>query len=129
MQPASPKGNALSMHSRGQTGNPLVQQGPLNQNAAFKRDNVGNAFIPDNDGAAVGMQGNAFTEPGTPHYEFHRALENFWNQYRASGLDDQQVDALAQYANQNRLDYNLSPTDPIPRVPGILRQRPPAPPP
>ena len=28
MQPASPKGNALSMHSRGQTGDPLVQQGP-----------------------------------------------------------------------------------------------------
>ena len=105
------------------------QANHLNQNAAFKRDNVGNAFIPENDGAAVGMQGNAFTEPGTPHYEFHRALENFWNQYRASGLDDQQVDALAQYANQNRLDYNLSPTDPIPRVPGILRQRPPAPPP
>ena len=128
------------------------QANHLNQNAAFKRDNAGNAFIPENDGAAVGMQGNAFTEPGTPHYEFHRALESFWNQYRpggameglrptnaeydqglrealrASGLDDQQVDALAQYANQNRLDYNLSPTDPIPRVPGILRQRPPAPP-
>jgi len=128
------------------------QANHLNQNAAFKRDNSGNTFIPENDGAAVGMEGNAFTEPGTPHYEFHRSLEGFWSQYRSggslegevptnaeydqalrsalqsSGLHDQQVNALADYANQNRLIYNLGPTDSVPRVPGILRQRPPAPP-
>ncbi|HLY89154.1 MAG TPA: LysM peptidoglycan-binding domain-containing protein, partial [Acetobacteraceae bacterium] len=53
-----------------------IQANHLNQDAAF-RD-----LIPRNDGLAVGMRGNAFTEVGSAHYEFHSSLEEFWSPYR-----------------------------------------------
>ncbi|AHE72928.1 hypothetical protein M942_11850 [Enterobacter ludwigii] len=43
----------------------------LNQDAAF-RD-----IIPTNSGAAIKLEGNAFTQPGIPHYEAHKSLEQF----------------------------------------------------
>ena len=125
----------------------------LNQNAAFARDEAGNTTIPKDDGIAVGMRGNAFNEPGTPHYEAHRSLEGFWNQYRRggalegsrptnaeynqalqtsleqSGYTQQQAADLAQIARQNRIDYGLADTSPVPRIPGRINQVPPAPPP
>jgi hypothetical protein len=52
------------------------QANHLNQNAAFCD------VIPEGEGLSVGMRGNAFTEVGSPHYEFHRSLEGFWNQFR-----------------------------------------------
>ena len=51
----------------------------LNQDAAF-RD-----VIPTKEGMSVKLEGNAFTEPGTPHYEAHRSMEGFWNQFRRGG--------------------------------------------
>lgn len=48
----------------------------LNQEAAY-RD-----VIPTNKGAAIKLEGNAFTAPGTPHYEAHKSFEVFWSQYR-----------------------------------------------
>src|SRR5690606_29550214 len=45
------------------------QANHLNQNAAFK------SIIPEEEGLSHALRGNAFTEPGTPHFEFHRSLE------------------------------------------------------
>lgn len=95
----------------------------LNQDAAY-RDRT-----PTNSGAAIKLGGNAFTDPGTPHYQAHKSLENFWNQYRrggelqgqiptnirytqalkhsleSAGLPSNQVNAAVKYSIQNRLEY------------------------
>lgn len=118
-----------------------TQANHLNQDAAF-RD-----VIPSNEGAAVGMRGNAFTEPGTSHYEFHKSLESFWDQFRDegerfgerptnreyadaldkalrdSGLPDQEVSALKAEAQTNREAYGLSDSDLVPRIPGKIWQK------
>jgi hypothetical protein len=57
-----------------------LQANHLNQDAAFK------SLIPQKKGVAVGMRGNAFTQIGTPHYEFHAELERFWASYRRGGV-------------------------------------------
>jgi RHS repeat-associated protein len=117
------------------------QANHLNQDAAF------GDVIPKNEGAAVGMRGNAFTEPGTPHYEFHRSLEGFWDQYRTGGefeglrptnaeygqalqralqeggFSEEQAARISEAARQNREAYGLGQNDPVPRVPNPLRQR------
>jgi len=117
------------------------QSNHLNQNAAYR------GVIPPNEGAAVGMRGNAFTEPGTPHFEFHSSLEKWWDDYRpggrlhpvrptnaeydsamrraldASGFSGQDVEALAGYARRNRLDHGLLDSDPVPRIPGRIPRK------
>lgn len=42
-------------------------------------------MIPRNEGAAIKLEGNAFTGPETPHYEAHKSMENFWGKYRKHG--------------------------------------------
>jgi len=117
------------------------QANHLNQNAAYK------SIIPENEGAALGLRGNAFTEPGTPHYRFHESLEKFWDQYRrggakypqvptnaeysqglkealrASGLSQRDAAAVEAMARTNREAYGLSDTDPVPRIPRKIYQR------
>jgi len=112
----------------------------MNQNAAF------NSVIPKDEGFAIGIRGNAFTELGTPHYEFHRSLENFWDSYRKGGdlfgevpTNSQYGDAIEQalkdfgingletqrlsdLANTNRELYGLMPEDIIPRIPRKIYQ-------
>jgi hypothetical protein len=139
------------------TGNALVQgEGPygdlagsldkgfqahhLNQNAAFSD------VIPKDEGFAIGIRGNAFTDLGTPHYDFHSSLEGFWNQYRIggdlfgdyptnaqygeavtralqdAGLSSSEAQRLSDLAAQNRTAYGLSPNVPVPRIPNRLYQ-------
>ena len=43
----------------------------LSQNAAFKD------VIPQNEGLAVELKGNAITDVGSPHYKAHKSLEGF----------------------------------------------------
>jgi hypothetical protein len=118
------------------------QANHLNQNAAF-RD-----VIPQDEGAAVAMRGNAFTEPGTPHFEFHKSLESFWNQFRRRGgarygerptnaeysealnqalrdgdFSPEEAAYIEREAQTNRLDHDLSDSDLVPRVPGRLPQK------
>ena len=117
------------------------QANHLNQDAAF-RD-----VIPSEDGLAIGMRGNAFTEPDTPHYDFHASLEQFWSQYRpngdlfglrptnalydsalqdalqAGGFSPDEAARLANQAAQQRLQFGLIPEQPVPRVPGRLPQK------
>jgi hypothetical protein len=51
----------------------------LNQNGVYGE------VIPRNEGFSVAMPGNIITEPGTPHYLYHRSLEQFLDQYREGG--------------------------------------------
>lgn len=113
----------------------------LNQNAAFKD------IIPESEGLAVAMRGNAFTDVGSPHYEAHRSLEGFWNQFRrdgarygqtptnaeygaaletslrAGGLSADDAARVANQAAEQRAVYGLGPNDPVPHVPGRLNQK------
>ncbi len=113
----------------------------LNQDAAF-RD-----VIPRNDGVSVNLNSNAFTQPGTPHYEFHRYLEGFWDQFRDggtrfgdrpivgeynqavrqaatdAGFSPGQADIMEGMARLNQQDYGLLDSDPIPRIPGRINQK------
>jgi hypothetical protein len=116
------------------------QANHLNQDAAF-RD-----VIPTDQGLANAMRGDAITEPGTPHFQFHESLEEFWAQYRkggdrygttptnaeygaaleraliSSGYSSQQAADLAAAAARQRAEYGLAPSAPVPRVPGRLPQ-------
>jgi RHS repeat-associated protein len=120
-----------------------LQANHLNQNAVF-RD-----IIPEAEGLSVGMRGNAFTEVGSPHYEFHRALEGFWNLFRkggarfgqtptnaeysqaleqalrAGGLSAEEAANLAAQAARQRAAYGLAPNAQVPRIPGRMGQTPP----
>jgi hypothetical protein len=112
-----------------------------NQHAAY-RD-----IIPRNRGTAVSMRGNAFTEPATMHFEFHRELESFWDLYRpggarfggrptnaeygqalkraleVSGKSPDEADWLVKLALEGRKRFGLQETDLVPRIPGPIRQK------
>ena len=116
------------------------QANHMNQDAAF-RD-----VIPSDEGIANAMSGNAFKDVGSPHYEFHKSLEGFWNQYRkggalegarptigeydnalrealkAGGYSSSEVDNLAGLAAQNRATYGLNTDSLVPRIPGRINQ-------
>jgi RHS repeat-associated protein len=123
----------------------------LNQDAAFRPGsdpNDPNKGIPRNEGLTIPLPGNAFTEPGTPHYEFHHAMEAFWDKFReggsrefqrprneeytealqealiAAGLSPQEAAAVAAAARQQREQKGMNEKDFVPRVPGKIWQRP-----
>ncbi|MDW8196010.1 MAG: hypothetical protein RMJ56_00250, partial [Gemmataceae bacterium] len=120
-----------------------LQANHLNQNAAFR------GVIPENEGLAVALRGNAITDVSSPHYNFHRSLEQFWDQYRpdgalfntrptnaqygqalqraleADGFSPAQAADLAAQAAGQRAAYGLSETGLVPRIPGRLNQKPP----
>ncbi|TCS37743.1 hypothetical protein EDC30_10335 [Paucimonas lemoignei] len=64
----------------------------LNQDAVFK------SVIKTNDGLAIRLEGNAFTEIGSPHYNAHRSLERFYNQFRKGGEFYGEVPTNLQYS-------------------------------
>jgi hypothetical protein len=112
----------------------------LNQDAAY-RD-----VIPRKKGVSIELEGNAFTEPGTPHFEAHADMEQFWNQFRrggarfgrlptnleysralqsslrAAGLPEEEVRAAVRAATRQRVEYGLLGGDPVPRLPGRINQ-------
>jgi len=116
------------------------QANHLNQDAAFS------SIIPRDEGLAVALEGNAFTDVGTPHYDFHQSLEEFWEQYRtgnlsgtrptsgdygqalqqaleAAGYSSDEASILGAQAAAQRAASGLTDTDLIPRVPGRINQR------
>ena len=117
------------------------QANHLNQNATYR------GIIPEEDGLSHALRGNAFTEPGTPHFEFHWSLEGFWNQYRrggasfgssptnaqygqalrqaleAAGLSPAEAAELAAQAARQRAAFGLLDDAFVPRIPGRLPQR------
>jgi hypothetical protein len=68
-----------------------IQSNHLNQNGAYGE------IIPKQEGISVGMRGNAITDVGSPHYDFHSNLEDFWNPYRRGGEFFLQRPTNAQY--------------------------------
>ena len=64
----------------------------LNQDAAFK------SVIKTSDGLAIRLEGNAFTDIGSPHYQAHRSLEAFYNQFRKGGTSYGEVPTNLQYS-------------------------------
>jgi len=113
----------------------------LNQNAAFK------SVIPENDAVAVKLEGNAFRDIDTPHYNAHESLEAFWQPYRRGGalhpavptnkeytkalyqslLDSGMTESNARVATKaamkQRVEYGLYGRDPVPRVPRRIGQK------
>ena len=75
---------------------PGYQANHLNQNAAYR------GIIPENDGISVPMEGNILTNPGTPHYNYHRSLEQFWDQYRDGGTLEFEMPTNAEYGEAVR---------------------------
>ena len=113
----------------------------LSQDAAF------GSIIPRNEGLCVDLVGNAFTDVGTPHFEAHKSMEQFWNQYRKNGdlfgerptvgeynsalfkslqsggfSDANARHAVLRAYSQQKL-YGFSNNDLVPRIPGRLNQR------
>ncbi|MGF1723160.1 hypothetical protein L4D12_00375, partial [Photobacterium nomapromontoriensis] len=113
----------------------------LNQDAAFK------SVIPTNDAVAVKLEGNAFSEIDSPHYNAHESLETFWNQYRRggefagekptnkeytralyqslidSGMSEANAWRATKSAMKQRVEYGLKGNSPVPRIPGRIGQR------
>jgi hypothetical protein len=117
---------------------PGFQANHLNQHRVY------GAFIPRNEGLSVAMRGDIITEPGTPHYIYHRSLEQFWEPYRegrslqfskptnaeygeavrralvASGFSDAQASNLAAQAAAQRVARGLSESEAVPLIPGRI---------
>jgi hypothetical protein len=118
-----------------------VQAHHLNQNAVYRE------FISPTEGFSVGMRGNIIAEPGTPHYIYHRSMEDFWDQYRkggglehsmptnaeygeasrralvASGLPPAQALDLEARAAMQRAEKGLSESEPVPNIPTEIWRR------
>jgi hypothetical protein len=114
------------------------QANHLNQNKVYE------AIIPKNEGLSVPMRGDILTEPDTPHYNYHRSLEQFWDQYRAgggleagmptnaeygeavqraliaSGLSPAQAADLATQAAAQRVANGLGESELVPRIPRAI---------
>jgi hypothetical protein len=117
---------------------PGFQANHLNQHRVY------GGVIPRNEGLSVAMRGDVLTEPGTPHYNFHRSLEQFWEPCRkggslqsskptnaeygeamrralvASGFSDAQVSNLAAQAAAQRVAGGLSESEAVPLIPGPI---------
>lgn len=63
----------------------------LNQDAVYK------SVIPTNEGMAVKLKGNAFTEIDSQHYSAHKQLEKFWDQYRRGGEKYREMPTNLEY--------------------------------
>jgi len=116
------------------------QANHLNQNAVYR------GIIPEEEGVANAMAGNAFRDVGTQHYQYHASLESFWDKYRKGGslygksptnaeygqavkkaLEDAgysaaQAESLAAEAAAQRATYGLKESAAVPRIPGKINQ-------
>jgi hypothetical protein len=68
----------------------------LNQNAVYR------GSISRNEGFSVGMEGDIIAQPGTPHYLYHRSMEQFWGQYREGGSLEHSMPTNAEYGEASR---------------------------
>ena len=113
----------------------------LNQDAAFR------SVIPTNQGTAIKLKGNAFSDVGSNHYKAHENLGRFWDTYRKGGsrfgelptnleytralksslqstnLATQQVADAVQASIKNRVGFGLLGGQSVPRIPGRIDQR------
>jgi hypothetical protein len=116
------------------------QSNHLSQDASYRN------AIPTKDGLATPMRGDAIREPGTPHFEFHRALEKFWEPYRSGelkgrrptngqylvalytalrsiGYSEMAARVLTEAAAAQQQAHGLTSEMPVPRLPSRMPQR------
>lgn len=113
----------------------------LNQDAMFGE------IIPRGRAVSVKLKGDAFQEPGTPHYQVHQAQETYLNQFRrggerfgekptnlemsratvdalqSGGYTRDQAMALARVAMRDRVKYGLLGGEEVPRIPRRINQK------
>ena len=130
-----------SYHNMSTNPQTVGQAHHLSQDAAF------GSIIPRNEGLSVDLVGNAFTDVGSPHYEAHKSMEQFWNRYRkngdlsgtrptvgeynsalfkslqSGGLSDTNAKYAVLSAYSQQKTYGFSNKDLVPRIPGRLNQR------
>ncbi|MGN7119067.1 hypothetical protein ACTHQ8_22775, partial [Lysinibacillus odysseyi] len=110
----------------------------LNQDAAFR------TVIPKKEGMSVKLEGNALKDVGTPHFNAHKTMEEFWSQYRKGGEKYRETPTCGEYtkalykslqdaglskedafyatkeAIKQRRQYGLTYDTPVPRIPGPM---------
>lgn len=113
----------------------------LNQNATY-RD-----IIPTEKGISIKVEGNAFSDKGTPHYTIHESMEKFWDLYRRDGELYGDVPTNLQYSKtvllalqksgftrdialeitkesmKQRIKYGLLGGELVPRIPKKIYQK------
>jgi len=118
-----------------------LQANHLNQDAVFR------SVIATDEGVANAFRGNAFSQPGTEHYLFHRSFERLWQQYRSggqlfgarptmlqyraalaralreTGSSAGRAEELARRAALQTGGAGLGPNSLVPRIPGRMWQR------
>ena len=116
----------------------IGQSHHLNQDAAFRE------VIPREEGMAIKLEGNIFTDIGSPHYNAHKNMEGFWSKYRkggelygsqpqmveynkalyealqSTGLSKEQSIQAMREAVKQQLDYGLTSKMDVPRIPGRI---------
>lgn len=135
------KGSGSLIYGQLKNDKAVGQSHHLNQDAAY-RDS-----IPSNEAIAVKLEGNDFTDIGSPHYKAHHSLEVFWNKYRRGGKLEGQIPTNLEYtkalkqsllnagftekqtinlvrkAIQDRVKYGELGGIPLPRIPGRINQK------
>ncbi|WP_187131548.1 type IV secretion protein Rhs [Listeria portnoyi] len=110
----------------------------MNQDAVF-RDRIAHK-----DGLSIKLEGNIFKDVGSPHYNAHQKLEEFWNLYRKkgdffgeiatiaeynqalkeslihAGLSESQVNKTVTEAMNQQIGAGFSSGDFVPRIPGRI---------
>ena len=64
----------------------------LNQDAAF------GSVIPRAEGVSLKLEGNAFTDVGSPHYQAHGSMEAFWDKFRPGGARYRELPTNLEYS-------------------------------
>ena len=92
----------------------------LNQDAAFRE------VIPKNEGLSIKLEGNIRKDIGSPHYNAHKSLEEFWDQYRKKGELYGTRPMMSDYNSaleKSLLDAGLSPTQAKQVISEAIRQQ------
>jgi hypothetical protein len=114
----------------------------LNQEAMY------GGSIPHADAVSVRLRGDAFNEPGTPHYQVHQVQEAYLDQFRtggsrfreaptnvemnramldalrSAGYTSVQAKTLVREAIRDRVNYGLFGGEEVPRIPRRMYQVP-----
>ncbi len=120
-----------------------TQAGHLNQDGAY------GGVIPYKQGLAYPLQGNAITDVGSAHYEYHSFLEDFFDLYRPdmpgslyperptnsdylaasqkalqnAAVPIKTAKQLSEEAATQLQQFGLQPSDPIPNLPSKMNQK------
>lgn len=113
----------------------------LNQDAAYK------GVIPSEEGVTIKLEGNAFKDVDSPHYNVHESLEKFWDKFRkggdrfgdsptnleytkgmydslkAAGYTGEQAMEITNEAIKQRVKFGLLGGEAVPNIPSRINQK------